>query len=147
MNLNRLISSFILTTNQSILYWYCKEKIEADKYGGSERVAGEGEASLNRNKWAPATLPAAFSNIFSDSGRCLRFWYLYLQREEPYMTMQVLNIQKLFHYLIHTVQLLLTTIARKLKPAYVTLRSQIALVNQVYNATCRQLLCPTRKKW
>ena len=36
-----MIISFILTTNQLILYWYCKEKIDVDKDAGSERVKSE----------------------------------------------------------------------------------------------------------
>ena len=33
-----MVVSFILTTNQLILYWYCKEKIDVDKHAGSEKI-------------------------------------------------------------------------------------------------------------
>ena len=33
-----VINSYILTTKQLILYWYCKEKIDVDKLASAERV-------------------------------------------------------------------------------------------------------------
>ena len=33
-----VINSYILTTKQLILYWYCKEKINGDKLAGAEGV-------------------------------------------------------------------------------------------------------------
>ena len=37
-SLQCVINSYILTTKQLILYWYCKEKIDVDKLTGAERL-------------------------------------------------------------------------------------------------------------